>query len=218
MPKVMFILDIDKDIENIYDKVTRGPAFETNQNIDPNLKKICEGKSLGECQLLLKDYLKKIYDLNYLKVFKESVQKLWDFINKEFFSRMNKIMKKEYNKDIKGYITTIPICPYDPDEPSFMVSSLYSLQSAMANCGHEIMHLYFHDFYWEKVEEKIGKGRTGDLKEALTVLLNLEFRDLWLFNDNGYEKHKELRRFIFESWKKEKDFDELLKKCIDYLT
>ena len=74
-----------------------------------------------------------------------------------------------------------------------------------------------HKIYWDKIESQIGKDKTGDLKEALTVLLNLEFKDLWFVEDKGYESHKELRDFILEEWKKEKDFEKLLEKCIKFL-
>jgi len=79
------------------------------------------------------------------------------------------------------------------------------------------MHLYFHKFYWDKVESEIGEDKTADLKEALTVLLNVEFKDLWFVSDQGYKPHEELRKFIRDEWKKEKDFDVLLKKCVEYL-
>ncbi len=79
------------------------------------------------------------------------------------------------------------------------------------------MHLYFHKFYWDSVEKKLGKEKTSDLKEALTVLLNLEFKDLWFVEDKGYESHKELRNFIMEKWKEEKDFEKLLEKCVEYI-
>jgi len=51
----------------------------------------------------------------------------------------------------------------------------------------------------------------------LTILLNLEFKDLWFVEDRGYDVHKELRNFISDEWKKEKDFEKLLDKCILYL-
>ena len=35
--------------------------------------------------------------------------------------------------------------------------------------------------------------------------------------DEGYPTHKELRKFIEEEWKKNKDFEALLKKCVSYL-
>jgi hypothetical protein len=79
------------------------------------------------------------------------------------------------------------------------------------------MHLYFHEFYWKDVEKKIGSKKTGDLKESLTVLLNSEFKDLFISPDLGYEEHKELRNFILKSWKEEKDFEKLLDKGVDYL-
>lgn len=147
----------------------------------------------------------------------DSLEKYWRKIEKEFFKRMDILMKKAFDKDIIAYLTTLGVCPYDPDEPSFMFSLFYSLPHQLQTCGHEIMHLYFHKFYWDKVEFKIGKEKTGDLKEALSVLLNVEFRDLWFAKDYGYEPHKNLREFILTEWKKEKDFEKILERCINYL-
>jgi hypothetical protein len=98
-----------------------------------------------------------------------------------------------------------------------MVSFFRDLASALNTCGHELLHIQFHNLYWNQVENQIGEKKTSDLKEALTVLLNLEFKDLWFVEDKGYEIHKELRKFITDEWKKEKDFRILLDKCINYL-
>ncbi len=130
---------------------------------------------------------------------------------------MDKLMKKRFGGEVSAYLTTVGICPYDPDEPSFMFSLFYSLPNCLQTCGHEIMHLYFHKFYWDKIEKEVGEEKTADLKEASTILLNLEFKDLWFAEDRGYESHKELRQFIAEEWKKEKDFEKLLDKCVKYL-
>lgn len=140
------------------------------------------------------------------------MEKAWKEIEKEFFIRMDNLMKNNFDENINAYLTTVGSCPYDPDEPSFIFSLFYSLPKSLQTCRHEIMHLYFHKFYWEKIEEKTAK-----LKEALTVLLNLEFKDLWLVEDYGYESHKKLRDFIVEKWREEKDFEKLLKKCVGYL-
>jgi hypothetical protein len=67
------------------------------------------------------------------------------------------------------------------------------------------------------VEDEIGKEKTADLKESLTVLLNLEFGNLFLAKDRGYPLHQKLRSFIEEEWKKEKDFDKLIGKCISFI-
>ena len=41
---------------------------------------------------------------------------------------------------------------------------------------------------------------------------------LWMVEDIGYPAHKELRDFISRTWKKEKDFEGLLKKCVEHLS
>lgn len=213
---VTFILDKEKDMKNIWDKCNNKPSFG-DFKISSKLEKICIGKSFEEAKPKLDSFLKKLYDSKYIKVFQKAIQELWVEIEKDFFKRMDLIMKSKYNKKIKAYITTIGICPYNPQEPSFMVSLFYSFPMAISTCGHEIMHLYFHKFYWKELEKKIGPKKTGDLKESLTVLLNLEFNDLFISPDWGYEEHKELREFILNSWKKEKDFKKLLEKCVIYL-
>lgn len=95
-------------------------------------------------------------------------------------------MQHRFSEDITAYLTTLGVCPYNTKEPSFMFSLFHPIPSALQTCGHEIMHLYFHKFYWEDAEKKIGYDKTSNLKEALTVLLNHEFRDLWLYYDKGY--------------------------------
>ena len=98
-----------------------------------------------------------------------------------------------------------------------MINFFANISSALLTAGHELMHLHFHEHYFNRVEKELGNKRAHDLKEALTVLLNKEFMDLWFIPDNGYELHKEIREFILKEWKKEKDFDKLLTKCVDFI-
>ena len=183
----------------------------------PRLKKTCEEKKFEECKEELSAHLSKLQESNLIQREINSLEKSWREIEEDFFNRMDNLMKKTFNKNIIAYLTTLGVCPYDPDEPSFMFSLFYSLPHQLQTCGHEIMHLYFHKFYWDKIESQIGKEKTGDLKEALSVLLNLEFKDLWFAKDYGYDPHRKLREFISIEWKKEKDFEKLLKKCIKYI-
>lgn len=90
-----------------------------------------------------------------------------------------------------------------------------SIPGCMLTTAHEIFHLHIHDHFFEAIKNVVGEEKAHDIKEAVTTtLLNLEFRDLWSLSDKGYEKHAELRRFIEEQWKKEKDFYSLLEKCV----
>ena len=159
-----------------------------------------------------------IFSNKLIEIYIQTLTKSWNLIEKEYFRRMDKIFEKNISyKKINAYITTAGRCPYDPDEPSFMVSFFYSIPSALQTCGHEIMHLYFHKFYWTYVEKHIGRRKTSDLKEALTVLLNLEFKGLCFARDLGYPNHEHLRSFIESEWKKEKNFKKLIDECIKYL-
>lgn len=217
MNKVIFKFDKEKDLYNIWDLSNAGNSFRKNFQVDSRIKEICGEKKFEKCKKKLADYLSNLHNSKIISIEVEAVEKAWREIENEFFKRMNKLMKNKFSREITAYLTTIGTCPYDPEEPSFMFSILYSLPKSLQTCGHEIMHLYFHEFYWDKIEKQIGKEKTADLKEALTILLNLEFKDLWFIEDMGYEQHKELRDFILEEWIKEKDFEILLSRCVKYL-
>jgi len=216
MAKVEFKFDKEKDLWNHWHKSNWKSSW-ANFQINSKIKEMCGGKKLEECKDNLSDYLFGLQTSKIIQINLKCVEEAWRIIEEEFFKRMDNLMKNKFDKEIFAYLTTVGICPYNPNEPSFMFSLFYSLPNALKTCGHEIMHLYFHKFYWESVEKEIGKEKTGDLKEALTVLLNLEFKELWFVEDHGYETHKELRNFIVEKWKEKKDFEKLLEKCIDYL-
>jgi len=216
MPKVIFKFDKEKDLWNHWYKSNWKSSW-ANFKINSKIKKICEGENFKECKEELSNHLSKIQNSNIINLEINSLEKYWREIEEEFFKRMDKLMKKNFDENVIAYLTTFGVCPYDPEEPSFMFSLFYSLPCQLQTCGHEIMHLYFHKFYWKKVESQIGKEKTGDLKEALSVLLNVEFRDLWFAKDSGYESHRDLRNFILIEWEKEKDFEKLLDKCVDFL-
>jgi hypothetical protein len=216
MREVLFKFDKEKDLWNHWHKAnwkSNWSKFKSSEDI----KKICGGKTFEESKKNLSNYLFKLHNSNLIDLEINCLKNSWKKIEKEFFDRMDKLMKKKFNKKIIAYLTTAGICPYNPKEPSFMFSFFYSLPQQLQTCGHEIMHLYFHEFYWDEIESKIGEEKTSNLKEALTVLLNLEFKDLWFKKDSGYKSHEELRKFISKKWKKNKDFDLLIKACIkDY--
>lgn len=216
MVKVVFEFNKEKDLWNHWDKSNWNPSYG-NFNVNPITLEICKGKEFEECKDELAESFKRIYESKLIVVQSKAVEKAWRGIEEKFFKRMDKLMKDKFSKDITAYLTTSPVCPYDTKEPSFMYSLFSSLPGALGTCGHEIMHLYFHEFYWNGVEKKIGGKKTGDLKEALTVLLNTEFKDLWFSEDRGYEEHKELREFITLEWENKKDFKNLLEKCVEYL-
>jgi len=217
MPKVVFKFDKEQDLFNNWHKATHNGMYGQTWDIPSDIIKICKGKKFEEAKDRLAKVLSSAHNSPLIKICVESVEKSWRLVEKEYFKRMDKLMKHKFSKNITAYLTTLQTCPYNPKEPSFMFSMFTSIPGNTHICGHEIMHLYFHEFYWNEAEKEIGYDKTSDLKEALTVLLNLEFRDLWIARDTGYPNHADLRRFISTEWKNKKDFPLLLKKCIKYL-
>ncbi len=219
MVKLIFKFDIEKDLYNIWETCNKDSAwYNHKKNVSSTFLEICKSKKFDECKKELEDYRIRMYNSGLIKVFVDFIQKAWDKINDEFFKRLEKITKRKFKfETVNVYVTTVMRCPYNYKEPSFMVSFFRDISNALKTCGHELIHIQFHNTYWDKVEKQIGKEKTSDLKEALTVLLNLEFKDLWFVEDRGYDVHKELRKFITEEWEKEKDFEKLLNKCINYL-
>ncbi len=218
MGKVEFLFDKSKDALNIWDKINKPVPYNAFlRGLSPRLMEICKGKAFEDCKDEIIEYNQGIYDSGVIKIFLEALEKYWGKIENQFFERLEKITGKKYDEKTKCYVTTISICPYDSDEKSFMCSVLYNLPQAISTIAHELLHLHFHKYYYDEIEKELGEEKTHDLKESLTVLLNSEFKDLLIGYDSGYESHKELRDFILREWKKEKDFDGLLVKCVELL-
>ncbi|HNZ52331.1 MAG: hypothetical protein BWY36_00661 [Candidatus Diapherotrites archaeon ADurb.Bin253] len=214
MPIVNFLFEKEKDAWNIWNGVNEKIRRFGNPIISPKITAAIKDKFLEESIPEIKRINQTIYDSGLIENFIESLQKSWEKIEKEFFRRIETITGKNFNGDVSCFITTIGTCPYNPKERWFMSSLLYNLPKSVVSIGHELLHIHFHDYYFEDIEKQIGTEKTHDLREALTVLLNLEFKDLLIGFDEGYEQHRELREFIIQEWKKEKNFDKLLEKCI----
>jgi len=220
IPKVIFKFDKEKDIWNIHATCNyKAGHIEIEKWIkNKDILRLCENKKLEEVKEELKQRHSKLYDSGAIEIFCKAVQQYWNKINDEYFKRLSRITKKPiFTEKFTGYTTIVGRCPYSTEENWFMFSLSSPILNACKTTGHEIMHLQFHNYYDKEIIQEIGKEKTWMLKEALTVLLNLEFRDLWFVKDEGYKPHQELRNFIEETWKKKKDFDYLLRKCIKFL-
>ena len=222
MTKVIFKFDKEKDLWNNWFAVNFESKWELGKNFN-NIQKLeegCKGKTFEECKKKIEDFHKRLHNSFLIEETKNAFQEAWNKINEEFFKRLEKITGNKFPfKEVTAYITTQSLCPYDYKGGSFMISIFSNIPSALKMAGHELMHLDFHNNDWKKIEEKIGKEKTSDLKEALTILLNLEFRDLWFVEDKGKssEEQQKLREFIKKGWSKEKNYKSLLQKCIIYL-
>lgn len=219
MNKVNFIFDKEKDVNNIWKTASsKSYGYDFSSKMPSVLVEFCKNHSYKESKPFIEKFFSSIYSSKIPEVSLISVNKSWNLIEKEYFKRLERITGKKLSaKKINGYMTIAPRCPYNPEDNSFMFNFFSNIPNILSTAGHEILHLHFHEHYFKKVEKQLGHDKTQDLKEALTVLLNLEFQDLWFINDNGYDSHKSLREFIKIEWQKDKNFDNLLNNCIDYM-
>lgn len=76
---------------------------------------------------------------------------------------------------------------------------------------HELWHFYTWYGLGADQEERISKEKYNDLKEALTVLLNVEYKDLLPegMTDTGYPQHQEIRQRILKYWEKDRNIQNL---------
>jgi len=222
MVNVIFKFDKEKDLWNNWFAINFKSNLEKGRKFNniPQLQEICENKDFEKCKEEIEKFHEKIYSSYLINETLKAFQSAWEKINEEFFKRLKNITGNKFPfENVTAYLTTQNLCPYDFKKGSFIISIWSNIPSMLKTSAHELMHLDFHNNNWEEIEEKIGKEKTEKLKEALTVLLNLEFRDLWFVKDKGKnsEEQQELREFIKKEWLKNKNYKSLLNQCVIYL-
>ena len=219
MPKINFIFDKERDLWNIHRVCNwESPWHKISKGMPQKVLDIAKGKTFEECKAALEENYKSIHESQLILIFLKAVKEAWDKIGDEYFKRLEEITKRPIcSEEFTAELTTMGSCPYDPSKNSFMIDLFSSIPHAMKTIGHEIMHMQVHKYFWKDIEKEMGNDKTHDLKEALTVLLNFKFKDLWFVEDKGYDSHQELRKFIAEEWKKSKDFDIVLKESVKFI-
>ncbi len=142
-------------------------------------------------------------------------QKKWGLIEEESIRRLEIIFKIKYPTDeVIAYLTTNDRCTYNIKEGFFFVN-LNNLES-----NRTVIHELFHFYTWSAIHDELIKMNItelqyNDIKESLTVLLNVEFPDLLNgAKDWGYPQHQEMRKKILELWETEKDIKKLVLQLI----
>lgn len=133
----------------------------------------------------------------------------WNKVAQEYQKRAESIFSVVLPRNVTAYLTINGRSPYSIQEDWFFVNAAGF--SPRKTVMHELWHFYTWYKYGIVWEQKIGKQKYNDIKEALTVLLNEECKDLLPEDviDSGYPQHQELRQKIIDIWKKEKNMDRL---------
>ncbi|HLC69419.1 MAG TPA: hypothetical protein VJH75_00005 [Patescibacteria group bacterium] len=193
----------------VYDKKVNAWSGKVNLNVLKNwgvseykTKKV--GISV-EMVDLFSGYLNTWMDNNIAKVLKT-------------FFKITKIIHRP--ADFKYYINLSSISLHHAKENFISIGIAHPFSNYPTIIIHELFHLYFYQYiYWDEFLKRFGLKSVNDfidpeeqneLKEILTVIINEEFKKFIVFPDEGYPKHRALRRIARASWTKEKDFGKLV--------
>lgn len=168
------------------------------------------GDTFSQDQLmgLVNQYLRD-RNLDIDKAIERAEQK-WGIIETEFVD----IAETNFGIKLSGenytcFLTLHDRCPYSLGENFFC--TWIENKNPELTIMHELWHFYTWEKFGTETISRIGKERYEDLKEALTVLINIYCKDLLPEGgfDGGYKKHKELRDKILDLHSEGKSLDEI---------
>jgi hypothetical protein len=211
--QLKFVYDKEKDIWCLLNKGKKS----NNSNIPTKAYSVLISKcgkypDKKAISLFIDEYLaENNYDVRELL---QSYQNKFDAISGAFINIVENIFKISLNSEIFVYLTINSRCPYNIENNYFFtpISETVSIIIPM----HEIWHFYTWFKFGIHEAEQLGKKKYNDLKEALTVLINIECRHLLPkdVTDIGYPQHREIRSKILDYWKQNPDIDALWKQLI----
>lgn len=212
---IIFKYDIDKDVENFVKSTKSVNSKEPTKFFLLFLREFNNPTVVNELDVkkFVENYIKKNNVNTQEKT--DELQKRWGDIEAESITRLERIFKIKYpSNEVTAYLTTNERCTYNTKENYFFVN-LNNIQS-----NRTVIHELFHFYTWHAIHEELtSKGVTAsqynDIKESLTDLLNLEFKDLLDGAiDRGYPQHQEIRAKIRDLWEFEKDINKLVLNLI----
>lgn len=165
----------------------------------------------------------RFYDVDRKKfrnLILKSTQNAWNLVEKEYIRKMEKIHNKQFPyKRIYGILSTAGRYGYNYGNKKWFACSCGSPLHSVDIAAHEIMHLIFHKYFFDKWKKKfsLGNEQMWAIKESVTVILNSECDNIMFKPNSGYPKHKKLRKKIENDWRKYKDFERVLSNVCVYV-
>lgn len=211
--KLNFIYNRDRDVWCLLNK---GPSSSLSSK-PTEVYKIFSEKYKGNinektASLFIDEYFLE-NNINVDEVAKR-YKKDFDKIGEKFIKIAEGIFGLSLKKDITVYLTINNRCPYSIEENYYFV--YISKDNQVRTSMHELWH--FYTWYKFGLNNKYLSGSEyNDLKEALTVLLNVKCGDLLPTGviDHGYTQHENLRNRILSLWKEKEDIDFVWNKIIE---
>ena len=219
--RVHFVIDKELDKKNIYiglNSYKRRLANDFKQQKDERYESWLVLPQ-EEMNAEIEAYLATSYgDEHSMRELVFACNNFWASIEHEYFARLERVHDNHpfVEDDIKGVLSYGDRFGYNPEGRWFAVNARKDAHAAANIAMHELMHFMFHRYY-EKycVERGLNPETVWDVKEAFTVLLNIEFGDLRSQPDKGYEPHQALRAVVEQNWQSSKNFQKTLDVAIE---
>lgn len=211
--KLKFKSDLKSDIWNWQEVLNSKGSYGQNW-----LKKW--PKDITQKEAKDKEKLKAYLSRKYYK--NGAVKKYVDWLNvavdpKKIEKPLENITGKKIPfKEVYVVVTTIDRCPYDFSGGGFFVYYAASLSWIYVTAMHECMHFIIHKNYWQKMlDAGLSDSQAHDIKEALTVLLDSDYKKLGGKAEGGYPNHQNIRKDIKKLANQSRSFDSVIKKTIN---
>jgi len=217
MVELKFTHNKERDIKNIWETANFDHPWENSLPKSSGLYH-WKNRSYEECREEIKNDVEGYHKSPILPIFLKSLEDSWKPINDIYFEKLRNVTENEiYTDKFTAYLTVAGRCPYSIKDNSFMVSSRRPIFQNLRTCGHELLHLQMEKTHLPYIKKQLNFRESEYVNESLTELLNLEFKDLWLVHDFGYDEYKGLRKIINEKWKKNPQIKPLIDDCINYV-
>lgn len=210
--KIDFVYDEDKDIDCLLSK--GGSSMNSLKPTKTYEALLAYTKDLSDREKVrgfVRSFRSKDINANILQL-----QENWTTISAEYEKRAENVFGVKISDTIIAYLTITGRHPYSVEGKYFYAPA--NKINANKTCMHELWHFYT----WHKFGQQqniIGPAKYNEIKEALTVLLNLECADLMAGEiDNGYHQHQGLRAKMSEVWNNTKDIDTVWNECVNVVT
>jgi len=154
------------------------------------------------------------FTIKYLVTYLDGYMKEY---GQKIIDRFDVLMGKLLGQNnVSYYVNTTPVSLHNSSEFFVSIGECHSFISYPTVVIHEICHIYFYYFIRSQnflsfnkvsdISELLTESQENELKEIITVILNLEFSDLINQDDQGYPDHQVIRRELQALWLEKPDF------------
>lgn len=216
MFNIFIKINRSKDRWNWYDACNSiGYGMDWKMSIEKKLRDRIYNKTFNESKDFLKRHLEKIYEETDIFKYKNKIQKEFDKRKSDIVKTMERITGKPiYRNNITCFITSFPRYPYDFESGCLYIAHDRDIDRQVAIFIHELLHFQYFAYLEKRVLKFLSPEQSDSLKEAMTVILNEEFKNITSCRDKGYEMHKKLRIKLLSLWKKTKNMNRFIDGAI----